>query len=439
MPRVATTLVVSIVACTAVARGAETIKPAPRPNIILILSDDVGLGNIGCYGGPFKTPHIDSLARGGVRFEYCYSTPLCGPSRCQLLTGRYPFRTGLINNRSHNAIQPGREIMIPRVMKRAGYVTASVGKWGQMSHGPGEWGFDEYLVFPGSGRYWRMQTTLYRVNGKEEELPAGHYLPDIMHRFLVDFITRHKDRPFFVYYPMSHIHGPIVRTPDSQPGADRDRHYADNIQYMDKLVGKLIAELERLQLRRRTLVVFTGDNGTAPPGAEISTVNGRRISGMKGTMLEGGSRVPLIVNWPGVTPAGIVNHDLIDFSDFLATCAELGGAKLPPGVTLDSHSFAPQINGEEGTPRRWVYVELNGRSYVRGARFKLTNGGELFDLSEAPYKELLVPKDTAGPAAVAAREHLQEVLDRHPAAPGTKIEPAKKAAKKQKNIGRKNL
>ncbi|NUQ64620.1 MAG: sulfatase-like hydrolase/transferase [Pirellulales bacterium] len=117
---------------------AETSKP----NIILILSDDVGLGDIGCYGGPFKTPHLDLLAAGGTRFEYCYSTPLCGPSRCQLLTGRYPYRTGLINNESHNAIQPGRELMIPTVLKKAGYVTASVGKWGQICLGPGEWGFD---------------------------------------------------------------------------------------------------------------------------------------------------------------------------------------------------------------------------------------------------------------------------------------------------------
>jgi hypothetical protein len=108
-------------------------KPVPqRPNIILILSDDVGLGDIGCSGGAFKTPQIDSLARGGTRFEYCYATPLCGPSRCQLLTGRYPFRTGLISNNSEDAIEPGHEIMIPTVLKKAGYVTASVGKWGQM-------------------------------------------------------------------------------------------------------------------------------------------------------------------------------------------------------------------------------------------------------------------------------------------------------------------
>jgi arylsulfatase A len=439
MRRVAIPLVFLIVAWVAVARGAETFKIISRPNIILILSDDVGLGNIGCSGGPFKTPHIDSLATGGMRFEYCYSTPLCGPSRCQLLTGRYPFRTGLINNRSNNAIQPGREVMIPTVMKSAGYVTASIGKWGQMSHGPGEWGFDEYLVFPGSGRYWRKQTTHYRVNGKEEELPAGHYLPDIMHGFLVDFMSRHRDRPFFVYYPMSHIHGPIVRTPDSNAGADKDRLYAANIEYMDKLVGKLIAELDQLHLRERTYVIFTGDNGTAPPGAELSTVHGRRISGMKGTMLEGGSRVPLVVNRPGVTPAGRVNHDLIDFSDFVATCAELGGAKLPADRTLDSHSFAPQIKGEAGTPRDWVYVELNGRSYARGVRFKLTNGGALFDLAEAPYKEILVPPDTAGPAASAAREHLQQVLNHHPAAPGKELEPAQKPARKPNLMGAKKM
>src|SRR6266566_490765 len=139
--------------------AAQQNSAAQKPNIIMILSDDVGLGDIGCTGGPFKTPEIDKLAKGGTRFEYCYATPLCGPSRCQLLTGRYPFRTGLISNNSHDAIQPGKEIMIPTVLKKAGYVTASAGKWGQMSFGPGEWDFDEYIVFPGSGRYWREQTT----------------------------------------------------------------------------------------------------------------------------------------------------------------------------------------------------------------------------------------------------------------------------------------
>lgn len=386
----------------------------------MILSDDVGLGDIGCTGGPFKTPQIDSLAKAGTRFEFCYATPLCGPSRCELLTGRYPFRTGLINNNSHNAIQPEHEIMLPTVLRKAGYVTASVGKWGQMSHGPGEWGFDEYLVFPGSGRYWRAQTTTYRVNGVRKDLPAGQYLPDIMHQFIVDFLQRHKDQPFFLYYPMSHIHGPIVRTPDSQPGESPEELYRDNIAYMDKLVGKLLADLDRLHLREKTLIVFTGDNGTARFGVNTASVNGRRISGQKGTMLEGGSRVPLLVSWPGVTPAGAVNRDLIDFSDFFATFADLGEAPLPEGVKLDSHSFAPQIRGQKGSPREWIYVELNGRSYARDARFKLTNKGELYDLSEAPYREILVSSNTSDPTAVSGQKRLQSVLNELPTAPARK-------------------
>jgi arylsulfatase A len=407
-------------------------QPSSKPNIILILTDDVGLGDIGACGGPFKTPQIDALAKGGTRFEYCYSTPLCGPTRCQLLTGRYPFRTGLINNQSHNAVSPSREVMIPTVMKQAGYATASVGKWGQICLGPGEWGFDEYLVFQGSGRYWQEQNPRYKVNGQEKELREGQYLPDVMHEFIVDFLAKHKDQPFFLYYPMSHIHGPILRTPDSKPGADKDRLYADNVEYMDKLVSKLMAELDRLKLREKTLVMFTGDNGTARFGVEAATVNGKAISGQKATMLEGGSRVPMIASWPGVTPAGKVNRDLVDFTDFFTTCAELGGAKLPAGVTLDGHSFAAQLKGQKGTPREWVYVELNGKSFVRDARFKLTNKGELFDLSNAPFEEKPVASDTSDAAAKDARTSLQKVLDDHPTAPGKAVEPAKKAAKRAK-------
>jgi arylsulfatase A len=424
------TVGVSVLASLLLA-GAQEKLAAPKPNIILIYSDDVGIGDIGCCGGPFKTPQIDSLAKGGTRFEYCYSTPLCGPSRCETLTGRYPFRTGLINNNSQNAIQPGHEIMIPTVLRKAGYVTASVGKWGQMSFGPRAWGFDEFIVFPGSGRYYRAQTEHYRVNGQQQNLAEGEYLPDIMHEFLVKFITHHKDQPFFVYYPMSHIHGPIVPTPDSKAGASADELYRDNITYMDKLVGKLMAELDRLHLREKTLVLFTGDNGTARFGANTATVNGRKIIGLKASMLEGGSRVPLIAKWPGITPAGKVNHDLIDFSDFFATFAEFAGAPLPEGVTLDSHSFAPQIKGQKGTSRDWVYVELNGKSYARNARFKLTNGGDLYDLSEAPFSEIPVSSTTTDPAAIAARKQLQEVLNQHPAAPGAPNQKAGKAAKKK--------
>ncbi len=389
---------------------ADGAAAPAKPNIILIYSDDVGLGDIGGCGGAFKTPRIDSIAKNGIRFELCYSTPLCGPSRCQTLTGRYPFRTGLINNQSYNAVQPGREIMIPTVMKKAGYATASVGKWGQICLGPGEWGFEEHLSFLGSGRYWREQTPKYEVNGAPKMLAEGEYMPDVMHAFIVDFLERKKDQPFFLYYPMSSIHGPILRTPDSKPKASADELYADNVAYMDKLVGKLLDELDRLHLREKTLVMFTGDNGTARFGVEKATVDGRAISGQKGTMLEGGARVPFFASWKGVTPEGKVVKDLVDFSDFFVTFAGLAGAPLPEGVTLDGRSFAPQLRGEAGTPREWAYVELDGHRYVRDARWKLTGEGKLFDLTEAPFKEIAVADDATDEASVAGRKHLQEVL-----------------------------
>jgi arylsulfatase A len=416
-------------------RAAEAKASTQKPNIIFILSDDVGLGDVGATGGPFKTPQLDALAKGGTRFEYCYATPLCGPTRCLFLTGRYPFRTGLISNQSAGSLEDHKEIMIPTVMKKAGYATACVGKWGQMPYGPGQWGFDEVMSSKGSGRYRPEQGIDYERNGQFQKLKEGEYLPDLMHDFIVSFIEKNKDKPFFLYYPIEAIHGPILKTPDSKPGADADQLYRDNVEYMDKLVGKLIAELERLNLREKTLVIFSGDNGTAHFGEVAATVDGKAISGKKGTMLEGGSRVPLIVNWPGTTPAGQVNRDLTDFSDFFGTFAELGGAALPDGVKIDSRSFAAQIRGEKGTPREWVYVELGGRSYVRDARYKLTNRGELFDLKNAPFEEIALSGDAAGPDALAAKKRLQAVLDAHPAGDASGIVKKDKAAKKAKKAG----
>ena len=408
-----------------------------KPNIIFVLSDDVGLSEVGCYGSDaHKTPRIDQLAASGTRFEYCYASPLCGPTRCQSLTGRYPFRTGLISNQSQQAISPAREIMLPTVLKKAGYATAQAGKWGQMPLGPGEWGFDEYLVFKGSGRYWREQAPTYRKNGATQDLPKGVYLPDLMHDFVCDFISRKKDQPFFVYYAMSHVHGPIVATPESKPGASKGQLYDDNVAYMDKLVGKLVDHLTAAGLREKTLVVFAGDNGTATFGQETSTLHGRRIHGKKASMQEGGSRVPLIASWPKTTPANVVNRDLTDVSDFFGTFAEVAGAALPEGVTIDSRSFAPLLRGATGKPREWVYVELSGKSYVRDARYKLTNSGELFDMKDAPFDEIPVPATTTDAGALASKQRLSDVLKQLKTAPATGAagkKAAKKRAKKKKS------
>ncbi|HMC97754.1 MAG TPA: sulfatase-like hydrolase/transferase, partial [Flavobacteriales bacterium] len=199
------------------------------------------------------------------------------------------------------------------------------------------------------------------------------------------------------------------RTPDSKP--DTKDFYADNNAYMDKLVGQLVSALDKLGLREKTLLVFVGDNGTAHQGIPAATVDGRPLAGFKASMLEGGSRVPLIVNWPGTTPAGKVNHDLTDFTDFMPTFAEFARAKLPEGVKIDGRSFAPQIKGEAGTPREWVYVQLGDKRYVRNDRWKLTGEGALFDLKEAPFKEIAVTTDTSDADAKAARQKLQGVLD----------------------------
>lgn len=407
------------ISLTASSGAGESKLPPSQPNIIFILADDVGLGETSFTGADkFKTPNIDALAKGGTHFDHGYSMPMCGPSRFTLLTGRYPFRTGLASNNSFGKANAGayhpaqKEIMIPAVLKAAGYVTAAAGKWGQMPEEPSKWGFDESLG-AGNGQYWKGK---YTRNGKDETLPGDKYMPDLVHEFLVDFIGRHKDKPFFVYYPMIHIHIPIQRTPESKEGANDDQLYADNVAYMDKLVGKLVAELDRLKLRKKTLIVFAGDNGSIR-SPTYTPVKGKIISGHKATMQEGGSRVPMLANWPGTTPAGAVNHDLTDFSDFLATFAELGGAKPPEGVKLDGQSIAPQIKGQKGTPREWVYVELMGKSFVRDPRWKLDSDGGFFDLKDAPFEEIPVAKDNADAGAQSALKKLKLVLDEHQAAP----------------------
>ncbi|MBM3884052.1 MAG: hypothetical protein FJ387_30830 [Verrucomicrobia bacterium] len=186
--------------------------------------------------------------------------------------------------------------------------------------------------------------------------------------------------------------------------------------------------------------MFTGDNGTARFGADRSFLNGRRINGQKGTMLEGGARVPLIASWKGTMPAGKVLNDLVDFSDFFATFAELGGAKMPEGVTFDSRSFAPQLRGEKGTPRDWIFAQLGGKWYVREQGFKLTESGELFDMSDAPFMEKPVPADSASDEAKAARARLQAVLDKLSPATGkgASDDPKKKGKAGKKKQRKKN-
>lgn len=389
-----------------------TASEAPKPNIIFILADDYGVGEVSCYGADnYRTPNIDSLARTGLRFTNAYTAPLCGPSRALILTGRYAFRTGATNQDATGQFKPSAELMIPSILKPAGYVTSAVGKWGQLPLGPAHFGFDDYLKFKGSGAYWNTQpkARTYEVNGDTVPLKDREYLPDVMHRHVVDFITRNHDRPFFLYYSLSHVHSQILPTPDSAP--DSKDTYGDNVTYMDKLVGQLVAELERQKLREKTLIVFFGDNGTANPRSDRATIGGRRLAGAKGSMQEGGALVPLIVNWPGQVAAGQLTKHVTDSTDFLPTFAELAGAKLPAKTVIDGRSFAPLLRGESTPHRDWAFIQLARKWWVRDANWKLNQAGELYDMSDAPFAETLVPADSKDSEARAARAKLQAALD----------------------------
>ncbi len=396
-------------------RGAGSRKP----NIIFFLSDDVGIDLIGCYGSDrYKTPNIDTLASRGIRFETAHSAPLCGPTRCQFNTGRYAFRTGGLTNLSWNSAggkgpKASDEFPIARMLKQAGYATCSSGKWRQIGETPGDWGYDEWLTDPmAAGWYWQKS---YTKNGKLTKLDREVYCPDVAHEFAMNFIRRHRQQPFFIYYPTHLVHGPIQRTPDSAP--DSKDLYADNVAYMDKLLGKVVAEVEHLGLSDNTVILFAGDNGTAKLSGAIAdqrdyiTIGGRQTNGTKGQMEEGGTRVPLIASWKGTAPQGKVLSDMVDFSDFYATFAELAGSKLPQNLEIDGRSFAPQLRGQKGNPREWIYVQLGRDWYVKNRGWKLNQRGELYDMKQAPFEETLVPAEAKDADAVAARKRLQTVLD----------------------------
>ena len=397
--------------------AVEKAKPVNKPNIIFILADDLGIGCVSSYGADhFKTPNIDELAKGGLRFDRCYASPLCGPSRALLMTGRYAYHTGMTGNETGDLLKPANETMMPRMLKPAGYVTAQCGKWSQLPLQPGNWGFDEYLRFQASGKYWNTQSGAknYTLNGQQVPLKDGEYLPDRMQKFVVDFITRHQDQPFYVYYSLSHVHAQILPTPDTVPGTkDPFTIYQDNVTYMDKLVGNLVAELDRLKLRENTLILFAGDNGTARPWYRRCTINGgKNLSGHKATMLECGSLVPCIANWPDKVPSGKVTEGLINICDFYPTLAQISGAKLPAGVSIDGKDFTPQLLGQSAQwPRDWIFVELGQHWYDRNAGWKLDESRQLFDMHGAPFSEPLIPADSNDAAALAARSHLQRVLD----------------------------
>jgi arylsulfatase A len=350
------------------------------------MADDLGYECIGANGGTsYKTPVLDNLATTGIRFEHCYSQPLCTPSRVQMMTGIYNVR-----NYTKFGVLDREQATFAHLLKESGYATCIAGKWqlGRDRNLVKHFGFDEYCLWwleNKSQRYGNVGELIQ--NGQVLPGRRGEYGPDKMCEFLLDFITRHKDQPFLCYYPMILTHSPFVATPDSKADAKgKNGSFADMVTYMDKIIGKLAKHLDNLGLRDSTLLLFTGDNGT---NKTIRSMMGDSVVvGGKGSMTDANTRVPLIVNWPGVTPKGIVSSDLVDFSDFLPTLCETAGATVPSSLKIDGRSFLPQIKGKKGSPRDWIYCWYSraggatGNEWARTQRYKLYRTGKFYDISQ---------------------------------------------------------
>ncbi len=399
----------------------------PQTNVILIMADDIGYECFGCYGSKqYQTPHIDRMAERGMRFTHCYSQPLCTPSRVKLMTG-------LSNVRNYAAFSILRrdQKTIGQYFHEAGYRTAIAGKWqlwgssnySEEFRGKGSWpqntGFDNICLWQVDERSERYHEPGLWIDGKNQQFGKGDYGPEFCAYYLIDFMKVHKDEPFFAYYPMILVHNPFVPTPDSQSltSKNRQRNFEDMVAYMDRLVGHIVQTTEDLGIADRTLILFTGDNGT---NKEItSTLNGREIRGGKGLMTDAGTRVALVAQWLGVIPKGKVSNDLVDFSDFLPTVLEAAGQNVPEG--LDGHSFLPQLRGEPGTPREWIHMYYCPRpektppqQFVRDKRWKLYADGRYFDVTSDVLEQHPLSDLAPGSDAAQARTKLQQALASFP-------------------------
>ncbi len=426
-------------------RAAE--RERRPPNILFVLLDNIGKDWFRCYGSQENaTPNIDRLACTGLKVRNFYVTPVCSTTRVMLLTGRYPFRTGW-HTHHDPAIYGGgyfdwkREVCLARVLRSAGYHTAIAGKWQindlfdpAQKDALNKHGFEEYCIWPEGHkghpahkkRYWDAYVI---QNGKRLDT-TGRFGPDIYSNFLIDFMRRHRDAPFFAYYSAVLAHIPVVSTPHNKGRKLNPREqFADMVRYADYLVGRLVATLEELGLRDNTILFVTSDNGTdngTDQGYNLSLggrVNGR-ISG-EGiySLKERGINVPLIVNCPGLVPCCTELDDLLDATDILPTLAELAGAKLPDGVKIDGRSFAAQLLGRRPSKpwRPWCLTQYYKTRVIRGQRFKLYSTGEFYDLAEDPLElhNLAGTEVLRQAPARDAYQRLKAVLDSLP--PDTKL------------------
>lgn len=347
-----------------------------RPNVIFILADDLGYGDLGCYGHPrFKTPHLDRLAAEGARLtHFNCPAPFCAPTRASLMTGRYPFRCGMTQNPAPDGGPaadgihlPEDEVTLAQLFHQAGYQTAIIGKW-HLGHARPEWlpthrGFDEYLGIPYSND---MRPVRLVEGDKPFEYPLVQ--ANLTHRYTdraVSFIERNKNRPFFLYLPHAMPHKPLAASEAyyKKSGAGL---YGDVISELDAGIGEILGKVRELNLEQRTLIVFTSDNG---PWFGGSTGG---LRGMKGSSYEGGYRVPCIARWPGTIPAGHVSAEPAVMMDLFATAVHVAGLQSPADRVIDGRNILPLWTSAATSPHEVILGHLGGDlATVRNARWKL--------------------------------------------------------------------
>ena len=421
------------------------------PNVILIMADDVSWECFGCYGAEdYQTPNIDRLASRGVRFNHCYSTPICTPSRVKLMTGQYNFR-----NYTHFGYLNPKDRTFGHMMQSAGYKTAVAGKWqlNGLYHQavgctdntrPFKAGFDEYCLWQvttgkggetGGERFWSPPL---EQNGKflTKQDHRLQYGPDIMSDFVCGFIERNQGQPFFVYYPTVLVHDPFVPTPDSIGDAPRTHqankapankvkqkaNFVAMVNYLDKIVGKIVRQLENIGQLENTIILFTADNGT---NVRItSRWAGREIKGGKGGTTDMGTHVPLVAYWKGHTPDGVVSNDLIDFTDFYPTLADAAGIDMGDEDPIDGRSFFPLLEGRERQPRSWVlghyqpyWGRFKGTQYVRNQNYKLYREAGFFHVPKDLEETNDLALQETGDEVEAVRRELARVFQFSPPAP----------------------
>jgi uncharacterized sulfatase len=357
-------------------RGSADDKP--RLNVVILLADDLGAGDLGCCGHPkFKTPNIDKLAADGARLTNFYSpTPYCAPSRASLMTGRYPFRCGLLGNPVPLGDSPDRttdklglpvtEKTLADMFHAAGYKTGCFGKWHlghQPEYRPLKRGFDEYYGL----LYSNDMHPVELIDGdKRVEYPVVQttLTPRLADRAIA-FVEANKEKPFFLYVPFTAPHKPLAPAEAfyNKSGAGL---YGDVIADLDANVGRILTRLKELGLEKNTLVIFASDNGPWYGGSTGG------LRGMKGQNWEGGIRVPLIVRWPGKIPAGHKSDEPAIMMDLFTTTLKAADVAPPKDVFLDGKDIMPLLTGEAKSPHEALFSMRGDQLYtIRSGKWKL--------------------------------------------------------------------